>query len=582
MQTPMFYFRKQGGLSRGFNPHHPLMSSNTFAMFARANGHGGAGPPKAKPKGAAAFAPKKRAVGSGTTGSAKRFRGSGAGAFGGGSGAKGRGFGGPPPAPPARPLDAPLLDPEHPALEALSVCQRQIVAALVAKQHVFLTGRAGSGKSMTMQAVIAAMQAAGTYLAVTAASGLAAAPLKGVTLHSWMCINEAKEVGDNIKKARLNRPELATLQVLMIDEVSMVSAEVMQRVVDIFRAVRSGHPVPPLPVFILVGDFKQLPPVKGTLLLNSPLWNDLKLKVVVLTDNFRQAGQPEFLALLDEAGMGALTPESAALLRSRVGVSFADTHDVRPTVLVPRRRDADVTNVDELQRLLTEDNPKRVFRAKVQHLAATDNADVPFVPVAGCADQPPPGWAMPDVMAGAEVFVENSPGTWVEVSALAASCLTAGVFECALGAQVVFTTNVDPPRVVNGTRGVVTGFNPYPVVTLACGAEVAAAPFVINRRVHQHAASPIFRVQFVPLKLAWALTIHSAQGMSIDYAEIDLGRDVFSVGQGYVALSRLRTLQGLSLRQFHPGSIRADPEVVKWYLDNAEPTEDVFVADDEP
>jgi ATP-dependent DNA helicase PIF1 len=439
------------------------------------------------------------------------------------------------------------------------------------------------------------MEAAGTYVAVTAASGIAAAPLKGITLHSCMSINENQDVQDNIKKARWNRPELATLQVIIIDEVSMVSAETMQRVLDIFRAVRTGA-VPPLPVFVLVGDFKQLPPVAGTLLLGSPVWRALDPTIILLTDCFRQvrgsvmtcwgwvvlpdtcvlrvcawvflqAGQPQFLALLDEAGMGDLSPSSVDLLQARVGVTFADTHDVRPTVLVPRRKDAEETNARELDRLACADVPRRTFKAKVQHLAATGNPDKPYVPVAGCSDTPPPKWSLPPVMQGAEVFVECSPDTWKEVIAMATSCLNAGVFEAAKGAQVVFTANVDPPRIVNGTRGVVTDFATYPIVTLLNGDQVLAAPYVVTRRVAAGAPSPVFRVEFVPLKLAWALTIHSAQGMSLDCAEIDLGRDVFSVGQGYVALSRLRSLEGLALRQFHPASIRADPAVVKWYAD---------------
>jgi energy-coupling factor transporter ATP-binding protein EcfA2 len=214
----------------------------------------------------------------------------------------------------------------------LSVSQRKVVTNLLEGKNIFLTGRAGSGKSRTLQAVIAAMEAMGTYVAVTAASGIAAAPLKGVTLDSYMCSNEDHTLEENIRRAKMNRPELATLQVLIVDEISMVSAEKMNRVMDICRAMR--RPETPYPQFLLVGDFKQLPPVKGKLLLGSDTWQRLQLEVVMLTDGFRQTNQPAFLEMLDEAGMGALSDRSRKLLESRVGVKFGDTQDIRPTILL--------------------------------------------------------------------------------------------------------------------------------------------------------------------------------------------------------------------------------------------------------
>jgi ATP-dependent exoDNAse (exonuclease V) alpha subunit len=424
------------------------------------------------------------------------------------------------------------------------------------------------------------MEAMGTYVAVTAASGIAAAPLKGVTLDSYMCSNEDHTVEENIRKAKMNRPELATLQVLIVDEVSMVSAEKMNRVMDIFRAVR--RPETPYPQFLLVGDFKQLPPVKGRLLLGSETWSRLDLEVILLTDGFRQTNQPAFLEMLDEAGMGALSDASKDLLESRVGVKFDDTQDIRPTILVPHNQTADVVNARELAQLVTDTNPKHAFVARLRHLMAGATPTDPWVAVEDCSSEPPQGWRLPDELVGADVFIQSTPDTWAEARSMMQSCMKTGVFEAAVGAQVVFTANVCPPRIVNGTRGVITAFTPYPVVALLDGDTVVADPFVINRRVKRTDPSVVFKIEYVPLKLAWALTIHSSQGMSIDFAEIDLGPNVFSDGQGYVALSRLRTLQGLSLRQFHPRSIRANQDVVKWYLSHAEtpaPTSSVLEDD---
>lgn len=475
----------------------------------------------------------------------------------------------PPPAPPGRPL----LDPDHEALAILSVSQRKVVTNLLEGKNIFLTGRAGSGKSRTLQAVIAAMEAMGTYVAVTAASGIAAAPLKGVTLDSYMCSNEDHTLEENIRRAKMNRPELATLQVLIVDEISMVSAEKMNRVMDICRAMR--RPETPYPQFLLVGDFKQLPPVKGKLLLGSDTWQRLQLEVVMLTDGFRQTNQPAFLEMLDEAGMGALSDRSRKLLESRVGVKFGDTQDIRPTILVPHNQTADVVNSRELAELVSDSNPKQAFAAKLRHLRAPLLPTQPWTPVEDCSAEPPDGWRIPDEMVGVDINVQRTMDAWMDARAMLQSCMKTGVFEAAVGAQVVFTANVSPPHIVNGTRGVITAFTPYPVVTLMDGDTVIAEPYVVNRRVKRADPSVVFRVEYVPLKLAWALTIHSSQGMSIDFAEIDLGPNVFSDGQGYVALSRLRTLQGLSLRQFHPKSIRANQDVVAWYARNSRKEDDI-------
>jgi hypothetical protein len=468
----------------------------------------------------------------------------------------------PPPPPPGRAL----LDPDHEALDCLSQSQRQVVRALLDGRNIFLTGRAGSGKSRTLQAVIAAMDAMGTYVAVTAMSGIATAPLKGYTLDSYMCTNDDRPLEDTIRRVKLTRPELVTLQVLIVGEVSMMSAEKMQMVMNVFRAVRP--PESPYPQFLLVGDFKQLPPVTGTLLLNSPTWSRLSLQVVLLTDSFRQQGQGTFLDMLDEVGMGQLSTDSRDLLESRVGVAIStDDQDIRPTVLVPRRDTAGAVNLKELDLLVSPVNPKHSFVAKIRHLCAPLKPTDPWTPVQGCSPDPPAGWTLPALFADADVSIECTRDVWAEAEAFAKTCMDCGVFEATVGAQVVFTANIDAPRIVNGTRGVVTAFTPHPVVTLLNGDTVVAEPYVVTRRVKRANPSPVFQVEYMPLKLAWALTIHASQGMSLDFAEVDLGPRVFSDGQGYVALSRVRTLEGLALQRFHPAAIRANPVVVKWYQD---------------
>ena len=487
-------------------------------------------------------------------------------------------------------LHAPPHASKPPAMDFAAVkdfatlTERQVdaLAAVSRGDNVFLTGPAGTGKSRVIEAAKAAMLAAGTTFAVTATSGVAAAQIGGVTLHSFLSMGtHGQTVREIARRLQVFRPDrvaaIVGLQVLIIDEVSMLSVADMQKAVRILNELRERPPV-----FMLVGDFLQLEPVKGELLLSTPLWRELDPVVVMLKGSFRQAGAPsEFLTVLREARQGALSEPSIALLRARVGVACATDDVVRPTQLTGRRDAAQAINDAELA-LLQSATATYIGRV---YLGVFDTTEQKWVSAPASAahhhalSHKPPKQHPSDhgtaagmdalTAMGTNVSLPREANAWRDAAALVAGSLTPSVLAVKVGAQVMFTANVDVPRIVNGSRGVVVelgaGPGSTPRVQLLSGEVVDATPVCRAVPCNPTVGSPYFVYEQVPLQLAWAMTIHKSQGLSIDRAEIDLGPSIFSDGQAYVALSRVRTLRGLTLRQFHPRAVRANATVCSWY-----------------
>ena len=463
-----------------------------------------------------------------------------------------------------------IVDMDHPCVAALSPCQLDVLRCVATRQNVFVTGRAGSGKSMVIDALYQALRAAKTNVALTAASGLAAGQINGITLHSLCCmgINDTPTMEVCIRNAKARHGDvLCTLEVLVIDEVSMLSAETLTKAFGVITGVRGS-----LPLIVLVGDFLQLPPSgrKETHALESDIWRSLHLQVVMLTTAFRQRDEA-FVRLLDEARVGTLSDASIRELEARVGVSF--TGDVRPTTLTPLRSLAEATNAKELAALST---PKLTFRGRV--MAATfDTATATWVVVPGCGSVPPkqqhvdksrPAPPAFPALDGADVLLSAADiSAWYEASALVTNCRQATVITLAVGAQVLFTANTRPPTISNGTRGVVRGFDGpsnNPLVELVSGEVVTVTPFTCTARARAPAVHTYVYEQ-LPLQLGWAMTIHKSQGMSINRVELDLGDAIFSEGQAYVALSRATSFSGVALIAFSKSAVKATDRIVAWY-----------------
>jgi ATP-dependent DNA helicase PIF1 len=509
-----------------------------------------------------------------------------------------------------------LVDDSAPEVAALTPHQCTLIAAVNAKRHVFLTGGAGCGKTWTARALVAGMRRAGTRFACSASTGVAAQLLGGVTIHSLIGYQRSDVEDDPapaIRRAlRYRKEALQSLQVLIVDEVSMLSGEMLQFVVDVLRGVRGGT----LPVLVLIGDFLQLPPVAvpggppATLALESPVWKALAPTVVLLRVTFRQDNDGAFAQLLHEVRMGVLSPEGLRVLQSRVGAVVGGAPvpggpAIQPTLLMPYRVQVDEDNRKSLAALR---EAPRAYTARVYL------GEYIKPPREGAAGPGGPGyWApVPDsalvrdlaggpalqatypalnnvrVLAPPVERVEAFLGDAARFATVAAAA-SSPMVTLKRGAQVMFTANLRP-GIANGTRGVVAGFTDtmpsWPAVTLRSGETVVVTPLAVPAGQAREGArvaaegppadhvsdpevfgppSPALVWEQLPLVLAWAVTIHKSQGATLDAAVVSL--DVFAPGQAYVALSRVRDLESLSVRALRPEAITADPVVVQWYRD---------------
>ena len=415
--------------------------------------------------------------------------------------------------------------------------QNEALEVLKTGANVFLTGEPGSGKTYLVNQYVAWLRGHGIAPAITASTGIAATHIGGMTIHSWSGIGIKTELTQQdlrrIKDNRRAAKRIINAHVLIIDEISMLSARTFAMVDAVCRTVRgSQKPFGELQV-ILVGDFFQLPPVVrrddnepgaqlgfGNELGNanaqfayaSPAWTTLDPTVCYLSEQHRQE-DTVFLEILSAFRAGVLSESHVKHLSER-RVQITPEHE-GVTKLFPHNTDVHRLNERELAKLSGETH----------------------------------------------VFTMESRGNPKLVEQLKRGCLSPETLELKVGAKVMFTRNSIEGKFVNGTTGTVTGFeehNSFPIVETRAGKRIVAEPADWSI---EHELRILASITQVPLRLAWAITVHKSQGMSLDAAVIDLAQ-AFEYGQGYVAISRVRTLAGLYLLGLNDRALEVHPDIL--------------------
>jgi ATP-dependent DNA helicase PIF1 len=400
--------------------------------------------------------------------------------------------------------------------------QGEALRILATGVNVFLTGEPGSGKTHTVNAYVQWLRERGIEPAVTASTGIAATHIQGMTIHSWSGIGVKESLSEADLDAIASKEHVARrimrANVLIIDEVSMLSGNVLTMVDQVCREVRRNQDLPfgGLQV-VLVGDFFQLPPISrnntAAFAFESPAWEQARFIICYLTEQHRQEDK-KFLNVLGAIRARDWDQGTVSTIMTRETDGFELDEDI------PRlyTHNADVDRINE-EKLTTLTGASKTYR-----------------------------------MSG-----EGAPPL---IEALKRGCLSPEVLTLKEGAVVMGTKNNPTNGMTNGTLATVIGFErgtDFPIIETHNGREltIAEAEWAVEEGGRARA-----KIKQIPLRLAWAITVHKSQGMSMDAAAIDLSR-AFEYGQGYVALSRVRSLEGLHILGWSEGAFQVHPEVGK-------------------
>lgn len=408
--------------------------------------------------------------------------------------------------------------------------QKEAYVKMMEGNSIFLTGPGGVGKTKIIR-MFSEEFSNRKVIGLTSMTGTSALLIGGTTLHSYTGIKLgsacAKVLVTQIMSKAYLRKRWTDLDILIIDEVSMLTPVLFDKLEEIARTLRRNNKPFGGIQLILTGDFCQLPCIEGEeFCFQSNTWDKCVKDVVYLTEIIRQEGEEKrkFRSILNKIRMGIVDKEVKETIESRVGKELVNEYGIKPTKLFPLKANVDQINEEELNNL--EDVEFRRYNMEITIYPEVKNKQYAL-----------------------EKFRKNN--------------VAPEELDLAIGAQVMLTFNIDIQEgLANGSRGVVTDFiDDFPKITFLNG---------VSRVIDYHVweveenGQNLMRAIQLPLRVAYAITIHRVQGSTLDYATIDL-ENVFEYGQSYVALSRVTSLDGLSVLGINYDKIRAHPEAVKYY-----------------
>lgn len=431
--------------------------------------------------------------------------------------------------------------PEPEIKTGLNEEQLQVIQETDNGNNILLTGSAGVGKSYTIKHIIE--RNAGKKIGLCAMTGCAAILIDGTTLHSFLGIGLADGNSESIARRVFGRKKILqiilTLDMLIIDEVSMLSNDLFDKVSQILSILRKC----PKPFggvqIILVGDLFQLSPIdrNSSYCFLSRHWDECNIKTFLLKTNMRQK-EAEFQQMLERLRWGICSDDDYNTLLKLKKTKFPD--DIIPTRLYSKNSDVDEINKREMAKLL-EKQSEELGESTVGTRYGT----------------------------GSVVFTIRYPSKNAENRKLAKKWAVdiakiPEKLELCINAQVMLTYNVNiKAGLVNGARGYITGFlNDCVLVKFINGLET-----YVNYTSAKMANTNEIEITYIPLKLAWAISIHKSQGMTIDALEVDLGESIFANGQAYTALSRAKSMRSVKITNLNRSSFKTSPAVIAFYND---------------
>ena len=420
-------------------------------------------------------------------------------------------------------------------------------------ENIFITGPGGSGKSALIKTIVKDAIHRNIKIQVCGLTGCATVLLDGCkakTLHSWagigLATGDIEIISHRVSTNKYKRRGWLNCDILIIDEVSMMSEKLIE-LLDITakKCKKNNKPFGGIQV-IFSGDFFQLPPVgdeydpKTTnFCFQSPIFYILfpRDNQIYFNKIFRQK-DPVYSKILNQIRVGKISSNTIKLLSSYVNKPIPKDIDIKPTIILPKRRMVETINNNSLKNIESEPHS---FRLQHKKMPANETQEKSLGKISDTKIQ------------NEFKFLQSNINAEIDLT-------------LKVGAQVMCVVNFsmdDESNVIcNGSQGIITEFHDtgYPIVKFYNGTTKIITPHLWKSEQY-----PGLFVQQIPLILSWAITIHKAQGMSIELAEIDIGNNIFAAGQTYVALSRVVSLEGLYLRNFDYTKIRVNKKVKKFY-----------------
>jgi ATP-dependent DNA helicase PIF1 len=401
------------------------------------------------------------------------------------------------------------------------------------KKNIFLTGLGGCGKTFLLQ-LIAKNLYSKKNIVLTSLTGVSAQILGGCTLHSYLGIGLGKASFEKLyKKILLSKFYLRrwkTLDILVIDEVSMLSIELFEKIEKLARRLRKNDKPFGEIQLIFSGDFLQLPTINDDkFCFETPLWDICIDEIVELKTTMRQK-DAIFIRVLNKVRHGEIDDECRELLKSREIKYISDTGLI-PTMLYATNAKVDATNEKYYSKLTGEEY---VYKISFKWHQKGHNKEI----------------------------LENNTRFLHEIS-------------LKVGTQIMFLINDRETGQVNGSRGIVKGFadasyitetgkpkiNKFPYVLFVDGKSTIITPHTLSVEIGDDL---VMSYTQLPLRLSWAMTIHKSQGCTLDLLRVDI-HNIFKYGQFYVALSRAKDLQGLYIRNLDFNRCYTHPKAVEFY-----------------
>jgi ATP-dependent DNA helicase PIF1 len=421
-------------------------------------------------------------------------------------------------------------------MNSLNDKQNDAFKAMIDKKNIFITGPGGSGKSHVINSFVnyykENIENEENKLYVTSSTGLSSLLINGTTIHQYSGIGTGEKNIEyyvkNIQKKKIVRERWKNTSVLIIDEISMINSNLFQKLDIIAQRLRKNKkPFGGIQI-ICSGDFLQLPPVKSTdFCFESFTW-DITIDKIFYFDKIIRQRNEEFQNVLNKIRIGVIDNDVKNVLESCRNRKLDNKDGIIPTLLFSKKDMVKEYNDKNLNKLINDGNKtvkyksEYVFSSKINDLVKDDYIKL----------------------------INNQYNVEDEIILTKYS-------------QVMLNINNIDEGLANGSRGIIIDFSESnnPIVQFLNGKilEIKKKDYKLEENKDNVTKKQI------PLIHAWAITIHKAQGMSLEYIQTDIGKSIFEYGQAYVVLSRIKTLEGLSLIDIDYSKIKANPKLVKFY-----------------